>query len=187
MSRHAEFFDIDGVLVDSKTAIFEAYNWAFDEVCGISLSLKEFEEKIWGLPWEAASRMLPNKELRDLVHRIKSEKFATDTYRLVTLNDEIVEQALKIALDRNKELFVITGGSQDATYIKYVMLPMKIRHHAVLKYSLNKHMVDTWMKLRDDMHLTYHDYVMVHDDDPRCLAAADAVGFLTTQVQIGVA
>ena len=82
-------FDVDGVLIDSFRAWYEASRAGY-ESCGMSLSEKDFRERCWGVPFPVEFRrhVSDEEKVRKASNAVKGA-FASNASRIAVFKDTI--------------------------------------------------------------------------------------------------
>ena len=138
--RTLAVFDIDGVLVDSKSAVYKAY-----AEC-LHISESKFEELIWGRPWNEAASLLGLTEAQALeVHDKKNHVFPKYG-NLIQVDASAVCLLEGFINSPRFDILLATGGSLEATLIKKRFLPPRANRLRVLT-KLNKRNRGFWVGL----------------------------------------
>ena len=178
-------FDMDGVLVDSRNAVYKAYVEAICEVMEWSGVGDAFFGQLWGSSWEEAARWAfpAMTELeRARIHTRKNEIFAAHPER-VKVNLQAVELANGLSArltEPDDEMRIWTAASRQATQFKLDIL----RDHdewfesmfSDIRSEVNKKSHALWK--RDPMD---ENAAVLIDDRPDICALARSCGWIALQ------
>lgn len=166
--------DIDGVLVDSKMAVYQSYAET------MNLSMEVFTREVWQRPWEEASKnlgLLPDQA--QVVHERKHKAF--HKYASLIKPDPLAVSILMGFFSSSQvDIVLATGGTKEATTVKLHTLPQETNRMRVLTRA-NKRKQGFWRGL-------FQEYpgriVVAIDDDPEAISTvrkAGGVGLLWTR------
>jgi len=166
-------FDIDGVLVNSKEAVYEAYNSV------MHLKREDFNTLVWNNPWKTASSSLGLLESDAWeIHQKKNRVFPK--YAHLIHPDPLALSFLRGFLSSpSVDIVLATGGSKESTAVKLRMLPREVMHLRVL-HQVTKRSLGFWRGLKKD----YPGRLLLAiDDDISSVETArkEGIGFVWTR------
>lgn len=171
------FCDIDGVLVDSKEAIYQAYKLAFVNQ-NFEFTKKLFDKYFWFQSWDInyLQTIFPNIDLEKLrVNKqaiFKNKLKQQYKYNEYKYNDNL-HRILTAFTISGTPVILVTSGSKEATELK---LRTKKQFWVTIDYVKNKHDTLYWQELKAIFNADHH--ILIDDDFHACLAAKK-VGFIT--------
>lgn len=172
--------DIDGVLINSKAAVLNAYQAAFLRH-GIRLSESQFDRMIWGHDWKAAKANLREDAVFDYLSdtdldNIREYKNKIFNEAPILVSD--IACALVSSLSLSMQVILATGGSRAATQHKIDQL-VKQKGNGWSEYfvvcEVNKHEHQFWLDLCSRLGFHPRNLVVI-DDDPDVITCIKQVG-----------
>lgn len=163
--------DIDGVLIDSKEAVYQSYKQAF-AIQRIKFTKRNYNHLLWNKPWrpEILTSFYPVLDL-DKLHKDKQTIYKT---KRIIINWSLVSLFFYLQ-EQGNELILVTGGSKEATDYKLVNTDLKPDK---IFYSCDKHREIFWTHLKLE---TKNLHIWLFDDDEKTCKLAERIGINVIQ------
>lgn len=163
--------DIDGVLIDSKEAVYQSYRQAF-AIQGKKFTKRDFNFLLWHKSWrpKLLKTNFPTTNLEKL-HRDKQRIYKT---KRLKINWSLVSLLFFLA-EQGNELILITGGSKEATDYKLANTGLEPDK---LLCSCEKHCPKFLRKIK---YAAKNPHIWLFDDDEKICRIAKELGINAIQ------
>lgn len=163
--------DIDGVLVDSKEAVYQSYRQAF-AIQKKKFTKRDFNFLLWNQPFRADvfKVYFPTID-RDKLHKDKQTFYKT---KRVIINWALVSLFFYLQ-EQGNELILVTGGSEEATKHKLANTDLKPNK---IFCSCEKHPENFWQAI---INAASNSNIWLFDDDEKVCRIAKRLGINVIQ------
>jgi beta-phosphoglucomutase-like phosphatase (HAD superfamily) len=149
--------DIDGVLVDSKKAVFEAYRKAF-LLQNVEFTVNHFEDILWNKPWNE-ELIKSHFEIDIQALRSHKQEFFKETQ--LRINKGLISFLNNLYSIHHINIDLITGGSEEATEHKLNSMELSYRN---LICSAKKRALEFWKTYFESRFMSFHKIWVIDDD-----------------------